>query len=84
MPVRNFFFALFVRVFEKKNRAITKSRKIRTNLFAFMYKCHLTAGCQIVNQTNRVVYLILQSKCKYFCLRFIVISNLMEENESFV
>jgi hypothetical protein len=59
MPMRNsFFFAMFVRVFEKKNRDNYKeSRKIRTNLFAFMYKCHLTAGCQIVNQTNRVVYL---------------------------
>jgi hypothetical protein len=45
-------------VFEKKIGTITKeSRKIRTNLFAFMYKCHLTTGYQIVNQTNRVVYL---------------------------
>jgi hypothetical protein len=50
---------MFVKVFEKKKfGTITKeSRKIRTNLFAFMYKYHLTAGCQIVNQTNRVVYL---------------------------
>jgi hypothetical protein len=59
MTMRNSFFLLCSLGFSKKKiGTITKeSRKIRTNLFAFMYKCHLTAGCQIVNQTNRVVYL---------------------------
>jgi hypothetical protein len=58
MHMRNSFFLLCSLFSKKKIGTITKeSRKIRTNLFAFMYKWNLTAGCQIVNQTNRVVYL---------------------------
>jgi hypothetical protein len=59
MPMGNsFFFALFVRVFKKKNSGqLQRKSENSDKFFAFMYKCHLTAGCQIVNQTNRVVYL---------------------------
>jgi hypothetical protein len=48
----------------------------------------LTADCQIVDQTNRIVYLnidfAIEIEMSIKQLEIHVISNLMEENKSFV
>jgi hypothetical protein len=38
-----------------------------------MHKCHLTADCEIGNQTNRIAYLnidlTIEPKCKYWVIQ---------------